>query len=366
MTSTPPTEQQLAEIETRHTAATPGPWTAVELPANANHKHPAHWVKAEYVDGNCTSSEVVADCPWRQADAEFTAHARTDVPLLLDAYRRQRAELAAFEMLAPQQCPAGKHADWLVDSEYAHACPWCQVEGLRAELAAARGQAIAWAAEAVDEKLTAEPDHNRASALYELLLHLRGELPCTCARSGGLHSKGCRRCVPGHEQISRQNQLAVYRAAAVAPDAASEATSAPLSASQPSSVSESAQSPTGAATGRLGDLPSTEDLASADNPTHLRWGLGDVQWGDDDSVIVMLSGPDREAYWLELDPTQAAVLREDLAGPDGEPRRTLTPDEYDAAWHAVDHATVHADPGTVLHAVLDRLGIEWQDAARPA
>ena len=173
MTSTPPTEQQLAEIETRHTAATPGPWTAVELPANANHKHPAHWVKAEYVDGNCTSSEVVADCPWRQADAEFTAHARTDVPLLLDAYRRQRAELAAFEMLAPQQCPAGKHADWLVDSEYAHACPWCQVEGLRAELAAARGQAIAWAAEAVDEKLTAEPDHNRASALYELLLHLR-------------------------------------------------------------------------------------------------------------------------------------------------------------------------------------------------
>lgn len=315
MTSTPPTEQQLAEIETRHTAATPGPWTAVELPANANHKHPAHWVKAEYVDGNCTSSEVVADCPWRQADAEFTAHARTDVPLLLDAYRRQRAELAAFEMLAPQQCPAGKHADWLVDSEYAHACPWCQVEGLRAELAAARGQAIAWAAEAVDEKLTAEPDHNRASALYELLLHLRGELPCTCARSGGLHSKGCRRCVPGHEQISRQNQLAVYRAAAVAPKTASEATSAPLCPVQPSSVSESAQSPTGASEGLLEDLPSTEDLASADNPTHLRWGLNDVLWSDDDSVIVLLSGPDREAYWLELDPERAAVLREDLAGP---------------------------------------------------
>jgi hypothetical protein len=308
MTSTPPTEQQLAEIETRHTAATPGPWTAVELPANANHKHPAHWVKAEYVDGNCTSSEVVADCPWRQADAEFTAHARTDVPLLLDAYRRQRAELAAFEMLAPQQCPAGKHADWLVDSEYAHACPWCQVEGLRAELAAARGQAIAWAAEAVDEKLTAEPDHNRASALYELLLHLRGELPCTCARSGGLHSKGCRRCVPGHEQISRQNQLAVYRAAAVAPDATSEATSAPLSASQPSSVSESAQSPTGAS-----------------------------------------EGP----------------LRSGVTTP---PRRTLTPNEYAAAWHAVEGAAGDegADPGTVLHAVLDRLGIEWQDAAQPA
>lgn len=110
-----------------------------------------------------------------------------------------------------------------------------------------------------------------------------------------------------------------------------------------------------------------EDLASADNPTHLRWGLGDVQWGDDDSVIVLLSGPDREAYWLELDPERAAALREDLAGPDGEPRRTLTPNEYDSAWHAVEGSAGEegADPGTVLHAVLDRLGIEWQDAARP-
>lgn len=59
----------------------------------------------------------------------------------------------------------------------------------------------------------------------------------------------------------------------------------------------------------------SEDLASADDPTQLRWGLNDVQWGDDDSVIVMLSGPDREPYWLELDPERAAVLREDLAGP---------------------------------------------------
>jgi hypothetical protein len=215
--------------------------------------------------------------------------------------------------------------------------------------------------------------------------------------------------------------------------AASVPPGAPLAASPASSVSESAQSPTGAATGRLGDpgalepevpLPdrleaalterftelgnpfsrmsisfqgpdgwpaskevgprdvaevlrellavTTEDLASADNPTHLRWGLNDVLWSDDDTVIVMLSGPDREAYWLELDPERAAVLREDLAGPDGEstttPRRTLTPNEYSAAWHAVEGSAGDegADPGTVLHAVLDRLGIEWQDAAQPA
>ncbi|KOU59919.1 hypothetical protein ADK57_32155 [Streptomyces sp. MMG1533] len=41
--------------------------------------------------------------------------------------------------------------------------------------------------------------------------------------------------------------------------------------------------------------------------------------------------------------------------------RTLTDSEYDAAWHAVEGAAGEegADPGTVLHAVLDRLGITW-------
>lgn len=48
--------------------------------------------------------------------------------------------------------------------------------------------------------------------------------------------------------------------------------------------------------------------------------------------------------------------------------RALTASEYNAAWHAVEGAAGEdgADPGTVLHAVLDRLGIEWQGAARPA
>lgn len=57
---------------------------------------------------------------------------------------------------------------------------------------------------------------------------------------------------------------------------------------------------------------------------------------------------------------------EGAAGREEPSRRTLTPNEYDAAWHAVEGAAGEegADPGTVLHAVLDRLGIEWQDAAR--
>jgi len=108
----------------------------------------------------------------------------------------------------------------------------------------------------------------------------------------------------------------------------------------------------------------TSDVAAADNPTPLRWGLNDVLWGDDDTVTVCLSGPDGEPYRLELKPERATVLREDLAGPVDETaaraRRILTLGEYDAAWHAVEGSASEdgADPGTVLHAVLDRLGID--------
>ena len=59
------------------------------------------------------------------------------------------------------------------------------------------------------------------------------------------------------------------------------------------------------------------DPTTADDPTPLRWGLGDVLHSDDDSVIVCLSGPapDYRPYWLELEPERAAALRDDLANP---------------------------------------------------
>ena len=110
------------------------------------------------------------------------------------------------------------------------------------------------------------------------------------------------------------------------------------------------------------DAPTTEDLVSADNPTHLRWGLGDVLHGDDGTVIVMMSGLDREPYWLELDPPQAAVLREDLAGPATThpashcPRAAHTlqwglhPDSTTQGW-ILRHQ--HDDDGSSLVAVLD-------------
>lgn len=63
----------------------------------------------------------------------------------------------------------------------------------------------------------------------------------------------------------------------------------------------------------------TPDLAAADDPTPLRWGLDDVLYGDDDTRIILLSGPDGAPYWLELDPDRAAALRAALAGPDCAP-----------------------------------------------
>lgn len=47
-----------------------------------------------------------------------------------------------------------------------------------------------------------------------------------------------------------------------------------------------------------------------------------------------------------------------------QPRRTLTPAEYTAAWHAIEGAAGEpgADPGTILAAVLDALGTATPDA----
>ncbi|MFF7880983.1 hypothetical protein ACH40F_08105 [Streptomyces sp. NPDC020794] len=66
------------------------------------------------------------------------------------------------------------------------------------------------------------------------------------------------------------------------------------------------------------------------------------------------------ASWPDWLAAEARLHDPDAAEP---PRRqcarTLTESEYNAAWHAVEGAAGEegADPGTVLHAVLDRLGI---------
>jgi hypothetical protein len=61
---------------------------------------------------------------------------------LLAEVDRLRAELSTYEALNPQQCPKGIHADWLVDSEYTHACPWCRLVELERPTVEARRNEI--------------------------------------------------------------------------------------------------------------------------------------------------------------------------------------------------------------------------------
>ncbi|MFJ6578406.1 hypothetical protein ACIQMY_20845 [Streptomyces sp. NPDC091368] len=82
-----------------------------------------------------------------------------------------------------------------------------------------------------------------------------------------------------------------------------------------------------------GQADTEPDPATADDPIPLRWGHGDVLHSDDDTVIVCLSGPNREPYWLELEPERAAALRDDLTPPQ---------DEQPAEAHATDEARQRA------------------------
>lgn len=66
------------------------------------------------------------------------------------------------------------------------------------------------------------------------------------------------------------------------------------------------------------ETPECIDDCPGCEPTPLRWGLDDTEYGDDDSVTVLLFGPRGEPYVLELDADRAAALRDNLSGPDDE------------------------------------------------
>ena len=66
-----------------------------------------------------------------------SARAKESMLLLVAEVETLQAELEPYEMLAAQQCENGKHADWAVDSEHNHRCPWCRIATLEAALTAA-------------------------------------------------------------------------------------------------------------------------------------------------------------------------------------------------------------------------------------
>jgi hypothetical protein len=178
------------------------------------------------------------DAAWQDEADQLSG---TDVPALLAAVRRLRDRVAELEAYAHGCNGEGcviPHSSWCEVAKKAAAAndgctcpkPWkghpqphagyCwlvspprnEIEEMRRALAERAALSTAEAADLVDAMLTAEPDHTRASALYEVLLKPRATLPCTCARSQGLHEKCCRRYVPGHDLLSPVRALAAYRA----------------------------------------------------------------------------------------------------------------------------------------------------------
>ncbi|MFH8483660.1 hypothetical protein [Streptomyces sp. NPDC018055] len=86
----------------------------------------ANYVEMEMTDGSTGEGfTVTVRRRERPTPHEFRLRAETKVAEL-------EKQLAEYEVMNPQQCPAGKHADWLIDSEHTHACPWCRIEQMEA------------------------------------------------------------------------------------------------------------------------------------------------------------------------------------------------------------------------------------------
>lgn len=94
MNAQPLTDHQLDEIEARAAAATPGPWKRkAEL---ASH--------IVYVDSPDGTFSVLWNAEWAtDADGEFTAHARKDVPALLAEVRRLQDKARELGELAARR-----------------------------------------------------------------------------------------------------------------------------------------------------------------------------------------------------------------------------------------------------------------------
>ena len=87
------TADQLAAIEARARAATEGPWEIV----SASLHQPII-----YADSSGLDIAIMDNRDGVDNDAEFIAHARTDVPALLALVREQQAKLDRVEALADE------------------------------------------------------------------------------------------------------------------------------------------------------------------------------------------------------------------------------------------------------------------------
>jgi hypothetical protein len=131
---------------------------------------------------------------------------------------------------------------------------------------------------------------------------------CTCGRPWTghpqPHAMHCWTVNPPRAEVEEMRKRIAELSATVAPDAASEVTSAPLRPSQPSSVSESAQSPTGAPEGALRAPLPVEDFTGTQPCGHDDYH-DPHPWADRPNVWCPGIGYDDDQAAVETDGTPA-------------------------------------------------------------
>ncbi len=95
------TPDELAAIEARANAATPGLWLAY-CPFEGDDEVPAEW----HVPAALSVATPDYDA-MNEADAQFVAHARADIPALIHHIRALEAELATVRKAAAEAVEAG-------------------------------------------------------------------------------------------------------------------------------------------------------------------------------------------------------------------------------------------------------------------
>lgn len=121
--------EQLEEVRKRASKATPGPWRIV---LDDSESATTVWQRCESTlhpeddseqlgvyDECCIDGGLHSEPFYREADAEFVAAARTDVPALLDEIDRLTAVAWKLRTVMIQQHEAGSHFLWIDD------CPAC-------------------------------------------------------------------------------------------------------------------------------------------------------------------------------------------------------------------------------------------------
>ncbi|KKM06596.1 hypothetical protein LCGC14_1742440 [marine sediment metagenome] len=96
MPSDPVTDERAAEMRKRHDSATPGPWHWDGTEAYLYSQEPNHEAKDSIAVRYKSRSLLCGHAaqPVHEHDAVFIAHARADIPALLDERKRLKAELS--------------------------------------------------------------------------------------------------------------------------------------------------------------------------------------------------------------------------------------------------------------------------------